>query len=368
MKKTPEIDDLHIPKAHELPDDVVPLFGHEQHDKPALTTTKILYDSLMMILLVADLLLILVDNVLMSTFVHKLAEWFDFHHLISSYAQHHHSMVAAIGGIFTAFWVIELMIRWVLAIVDHTYHRWFFFPFVHWYEVLACFPALRALRLLRLFFIIKRLHQTGIQIIPNRWLNSAKFYYHLALEELSDRVILTATDNFRSQMKRTNKHSLLVQKTLQNNRTAIENAILELLRHELSPKLQAYFVEGHSHQLSTHIGQAVERALVDTPELRKYLKLIPIAGNMIENQITDIGKRIGENVTEQVNAHLFNEETLDALMAHIARGIADIDINRPALQSLATTVIDDALTAFEEQVKIQQWKHGEQIKHASVEH
>ena len=73
---------------------------------------------------------------------------------------------------------------------------------MHWYEVLGVFPALRALRLLRAAVITKRLHRLGIQVIPKRWVDSAKFYYHLLLEELSDRVILTAIDNFRAQIAR----------------------------------------------------------------------------------------------------------------------------------------------------------------------
>ena len=82
---------------------------------------------------------------------------------------------------------------------------------------------------------------------------------------------------------------------------------------------------------------------------------------MIEGQITNIGKHIGENVTTAVNRHLFDPKTLDALMVNVAKGVASIDTTRPELQKLVGTVVDDALTAFEKQVKIQQWKHKAQL-------
>lgn len=367
MRQTPDLDDLSIPQSHEVPNDVVPLFGSDSDDHQP-SKLKIGYDILMLGLLVVDLTLIFMDNILMSALVEKIAEWMNFSAPLQVYQDQYHETLAAVGGMFTLLWVAELTVRWMLAIVNHTYHRWFFFPFVHWYEVLACFPALRALRLLRAGIIIKRLHEVGIKVIPQRWINSARFYYGVILEELSDRVILTSTDNIREQIKRSKTHDKLIQDTIDKNRDAFENAVLELLRAELSPKLSLAFNNQVGEQLSFDIGIAVERALIDTPELKKYLKLIPIAGNLIENQITTIGKNIGENVTTSVNSHLFDDKTLDALMVQIAKGVASIDTDRPALQKLVANVVEDALSAFEQQVKAQQWKHSAQIKAAVSEH
>lgn len=366
MQHTSQPKNLSIPQAHEIPDDVVPLYGGDHDDKP--NRPKIIYDIIMLGLLIIDLLLMFIDGVMMSTMTGYVSAWLGADDILAVYHTQHHTAVATISGAFTLFWVAELTTRWVLAIVNHTYHRWFFFPFMHWYETLACFPALRALRLLRAGIIIKRLHKVGIKIIPKRWINSGKFYYGVLLEELSDRVILTATDNIRTQIKRSKKHDKLIQDTLNKNRPAIEQAVLELLRSELTPRLQNAFNHATGEQLSKDIGIAVEQALIDTPEIGKYLKLIPVAGSLIENQITTIGKRIGVNVATSVNAHLFDQETLDGLMMQIAHGIASIDINRPALQQLVANITEDALDAFEQQIKAQQWKHTEQIKVAVSEH
>lgn len=344
----------------DVPEDVIPLFG-QQNAPSRPSKTKIAYDIALLLLLAVDLTLILADNILMSGFMAKLAEWANLSELLSQYAQHHHDDVSALGGVFTLFWVVELSIRWVRAIIKKTYFRWFFFPFVHWYEVLGCFPALRALRLLRAGITIKRLHDIGIVVIPKKWIKSAQFYYHVLLEELSDRVILTAIDNFRNQLDYSKTHQELLQQTIDKNRAKLEVVVLDLLKKELTPKLQSAFLAQVGEELSKDVGRAVEKALLDTPELRKYLKLIPIAGSMIESQITHVGRHIGENVTSAINAHLFDDKTLDALMGNVAHGVAHIDTTHPQLQALVGGLVDDALNAFETQVKTQQWKHKEQL-------
>ena len=359
IKNTPKLEDLEIPRPADVPEDVITLYRTDTKERPS--KTRIAYDVFMLVLLIIDLILILADKILMSGFAIKLAEWLGFSGALDTYQSEHHLTIATLGGVFTLFWVAELSVRWLRAIIKRTYYRWFFFPFVHWYEVLGCFPALRALRLLRAGVIIKRLHAIDIKVIPERWLKSAQFYYHVILEELSDRVILTAIDNFKEQMATSSTHGQLIQDTINKNRAELEVVLLDLLRRELSPKLSQAFLAQTGDKLSADIGQAVEQALINTPELRKYLKLIPIAGTLIEGQITTIGKSIGQNVTAAVNRHLFDPATLDALMVHVARGVATIDTTHPELQRLVAAVVDDGLSAFESQVKSQQWKHKEQL-------
>lgn len=36
---------------------------------------------------------------------------------------------------------------------------------------------------------------------------------------------------------------------------------------------------------------------MDTPELRRALRMIPIAGSLIESQLMNLGQHIGENLT-----------------------------------------------------------------------
>lgn len=340
--------------------DVIPIYAHKKDGKPP-SKFKLLYDIGILAVILLDLTIIFFNQIVMSASFAKAAPYLNLADWLKFYEQSIHPNISAIAGFFTIFLIVELLIRWLIAIIKKTYYRWFFFPFVHWYEVLGCFPLLRPLRLLRAVVIIKRLHEIGIQIIPSRWIKTGKFYGHVLLEELSDRVILTAVDNFRLQMRTSTTHHNLIEETINNNRQELEATLLSLLQRELVPKLQDELKTQLNERLANNVGFAVERALINTPELRRILRMIPIAGTMIENQMADIGRGIAENVVMAVNEQLLSDDALQSLMAQIAHGVAHIDTTDERLQSLVSGLVDDALSAFEAQVKVQQWKHTEQL-------
>lgn len=340
--------------------DIIPLYADKNAGKRP-SKLKLGYDLCILIAIVVDLTVILFDQVMMSAFMAHIAVWVGFEGWLAHYATGLHLTFGLIGGTFTLFLFCELLVRWLVAIYRRTYYRWFFFPFVHWYEVLGCFPLLRPFRLLRALVLIKRLHELGVQVLPKRWIKTAQFYGHIVIEELSDRVILTAIANFRHQLASSDTHATLIERTLSNNRKQMAEVIEVMLRRELAPRLSAVMLNEIGAMLPNQVGVAVEQAIAQTPELRRYLKLIPIAGGMIESQISLIGSQIGQNVTTAINNKLFSPSVLDVMMREIAQGLADIDTTRPELKDLVLAIVEDGLSAFEAQVKIQQWKHSEHL-------
>lgn len=330
--------------------------------RPQPNRLKLAYDIVMLIAISIDLLFISIDAILMSNFSSHVAGWLAISDGLSWYQTSLHDPLRTMGGFFTIFLIIELLIRWVIAIKDKVYYRWFFFPFVHWYEVLGCFPQLRALRLFRAVIIGRRLHQLGYQVLPQPWINRIKFYIDVLLEELSDRVILTTIYNFRQQLTDSDAHKSLVKSTIERNRDQIEAMLLSLLRQELVPTLQKLTDKSEGGQLiANEVGNAIQDGLANTPELRRYLRLIPIAGSLIESQLQHIGHNIGENVVYSLNERLLKAEHIDALMVNIAHSIVNIDINNSALEALFASIINDSLSEFEAQIKIQQWKHQDML-------
>ncbi|GAC1377277.1 MAG: hypothetical protein NVS3B3_20570 [Aquirhabdus sp.] len=133
----------------------------------------------------------------------------------------------------TLFLIIELSIRWVIAIVQKRYYRWFFFPFVHWYEVLGCLAILRPLRLLRALVIAYRLYQLGYPVLPRSWINKGRFYYELVLEELSDRIVLRVIDGVTAELKQNKSHYALVEKIIDKHKPMLIKTLFELLEKNL---------------------------------------------------------------------------------------------------------------------------------------
>ena len=354
---TPLLDSASIPhQSSHLSDDMP-----SRPDRPKPSRFKLTYDIVMLIAISIDLLLISIDAILMSNFSYSAAAWLTIGDTLSWYRDTLHDPLRTAGGFFTLFLIFELLVRWAIAIKRKVYYRWFFFPFVHWYEVLGCFPQLRALRLFRVVVIGRRLYQLGYQVLPQPWINRIKFYINLLLEELSDRVILTTIHNFRQQLTDPKTHKSFIESTIARNRDEIEAALLSVLRQELAPKLQELATLTGGNVLATEVGNAIEEGLANTPELRRYLRMIPIAGTLIESQLQHVGHNVGENVVYALNKRLLDPERLNALMVAIASGVAKIDTDNTALNTLISSIIDDSLTEFEAQVKIQHWKHQEML-------
>lgn len=346
LKQSTDLADTQLPK--------------QQRPKPS--RLKLAYDIIMIVAISIDLFLISVDAVLMSNFSSNVAEWMALSDGLGWYQSVLHDPLRTAGGFFTLFLIVELLVRWVISVREHVYYRWFFFPFVHWYEVLGCFPQLRALRLIRVVVIGRRLHQLGYQVLPQLWLNRIKFYIDLLLEELSDRVILTAIANFRQQPNIPKAHKSLIESTIERNRDEIQAALLSLLRHELTPKLQKLTSDPkNSNLIASEVGNAIQNGLANTPELRRYLRMIPIAGSLIESQLQHIGQSVGQNVVHALNKQLLDPGRIDALMVAIASGIAQIDTSNTALDKLIASIVADSLSEFEAQIKVQQWKHQDML-------
>ncbi len=347
---------------------------HKQGKNKAPAFYSIAYDALMLLIISIDLVFIFVDNVLMSDALHNFGHWLmakmNFSLLADmvtiyanqGYGYFSHAYLSMAGGAFTIFLITELLMRWGLAIINKTHYRWFFFPFVHWYEVLGCFPQLRVLRLLRAVVIGKRLYQMGYQILPKSWIKSIQFYYGVVLEELSDRVLLTAIANIRTQLNNSVDSQALVKKTIDSNRDNIEQMILSMLRTELAPRLRDELMPNHqASPVAKHVGLAIREAVEKTPEINFVLGKIPIAGRIIESQIMGISEKVGYNIADSVSNRLLNDEVLDEVFVSIAHGISQIDPSNPALEALVANIIEEALTAFEQQVKVQQWQHQVEI-------
>lgn len=333
--------------------------------KKPISKFKLSYDIVMLLAIMMDLLLIGLDRLLLTGSVMSVGQWLGFADWLLDYRHFEHHVLnwlrryAMVGsGFFTLYLVAELLVRWGLAVKNRVYYRWFFFPFVHWYEVLGCIPQLRALRLLRALVIGRHLHMLGYQILPQKWLQAGKFYQGLILEELSDRVLLTATSNIRAQLGENGNGQTIIKNSIEQNREHIETMILSLLRDELAPRLQQQLNPKHTDSpLAKQVGLAVGDAIAATPELYRLLKMIPIAGSVIESQLTTISQRIGYNLVNATSQRLLSDAALDALFVSIAKGIADIDINNPKLEQITTNIINESLDTFDQQIKVQQWKH-----------
>ena len=147
-------------------------------------------DIVMLVLIVANLFLILIDWGFESLLVQQqLQAWVPS--LYRWYDQTVHPHFFFYDLAFVAVFVAEILVRWGLAIYRQRYHRWFFYPFVHWYDVLGCIPvsSFRSLRLLRVIAMVPKMQRIGLFDLRDTYLyRKFEKYRDIILEEISDRV------------------------------------------------------------------------------------------------------------------------------------------------------------------------------------
>ena len=322
------------------------------------------YDIVMMGLILINLLIIALDLLFFTQIGYSIANFVGQADWVAYYQTTLHPLVKHVDEWFTLYLVSELALRWLVAIIFKHHHRWFFFPFIHWYEVLACIPTFRALRLLRTFVIGYRLYQLGYKIMPDSWLKTGLFYYQVVMEEITDRVVLTVLDGVERELK-THSSSALVKQLIEQHRPLLNDAIAETLQHSLAEALKE-----QQQGMMDGVGEIVSKAIADTPELHNILRLFPVVGNRLEQQIQSIGQRLGENITAGLiepfiqSAHT---QLANPALQIAADYVGNIDIDQPALNKLVDSILFESLNTVRAQVRIQHWKVNAAADDAAVD-
>ncbi|ANF81203.1 preprotein translocase subunit SecA [Acinetobacter sp. NCu2D-2] len=314
----------------------------------------LVYDIFMMVLIIINLICLSANAILLSDFGHWLFEFIRLPEILEFYKTELRPWVIRTEGWFTTFLITELGIRWLIAIGMKQHQRWWFFPFVHWYEVLSILPQLRFLRLLRAVAIGYNLQTHGYQVIPKRWYRRAEFYYNLVMEELTSRIVLTVLDGVKRELSTSTTHKQLIQDLVEHHRQLFAVALADILQESLGKELQA-----QRFMIAKNVGQVVNQAIEDTPELTQLLRLIPIVGGRIEQQIQSIGQRLGENITQGlIDPFTHGQYAEDnATFNLISDKISQIKIeNNPKIDTLVESAVFETIEAIRKQVKVKQWQ------------
>ena len=227
-------------------------------------------DIIMMAILALNLSLILFEIIFSSAlfkdfFREYTPGFFEF------YDTNIHQDFLAIDLWFVTIFVIELIIRWIIAVKNHKYHRWFFYPFMHWYDVLGCIPlnSFRFLRILRVIGLTVRLQKFGVIDLTKTY-PYRKFikYLNILIEEISDQVVLHVLSG--------------VQQEIKEGTPVVRQIVTDLIlpqREELvswlSLKVQeatAVAYDTHVEELQDYINQKIVVAIESNPELKTISK------------------------------------------------------------------------------------------------
>ncbi|WP_245686081.1 ion transporter [Terasakiispira papahanaumokuakeensis] len=335
--------------------------GAQMHETQALAPRalsrerwQLAWDGLIVMLVVINLGLLLFDTLyLIEPFQQTLASLSpSFDHF---YATTIHARFYTIDLVFVSIFVLDVLLGWVMAIVEKRYHRWFFYPFVHWYDVLGCIPlgGLRWLRALRIISLLYRLQRLSL-IDMRRWylVRGLYKYYGVLLEEVSDRVAIRLLGSLQEEIRHSNHLSSRISKEiLAPRKTQLVDEIVQRLHHGVSQ----LHVQNRD-LLTRYINALVTRTLYESPEIKRLHKL-PMGQQLTRGLDQTLSRLAAQSAHELLSSMRSPECT--QLMKHAIEGGLDSLLHTDERSDRVTEeVMVEMLALLKEQVATQRWKQS----------
>jgi hypothetical protein len=312
-------------------------------------------DVVMVVLLIANLVLIVFDWLYNYE---PIAEFWDqvLPGFSQWYATRVHPRFILIDLVFVAIFLTDFVFGWIVAVANRTHHRWFFYPFIHWYDLLGCIPVsgFRFLRLLRIVTVVYRLHRSGaVDLSDSGPARLLRKYYAVAVEEVTDRVSIRMLSDVQQEVK--NGGPLvdkIVAEVIRPRQAELVEWLSERMSYAVSKNLGRY-----RESLDTYLQARINTAMYQNPELAR-LRRVPMVGpavldtakNTISQIVSDLTHGILEDLASRRNRRLVSEATeltFDALLAPEE----DEELNR-----MVTETVDRSIEIVKQQVAVQQWK------------
>lgn len=263
-------------------------------------------------------------------------------------------------SIFVSVFLLELFIRWGIAIRRKTYHRWFFYPFVNWYDTLGCIPiaSFKFFRMIRIVSVIYRLHKLEVIDLKDSYLykKGAK-YLNVLTEEISDRVVVNIIGEVQHELELGNP---VVDRILEEVIRPQKNALVEWLSLRIQQATSEAHLAYHA-DIKLYIDSLIEDAVEQNREIGIIEKIPVVGGNisqMLENAISDIVFRVINQAIQDLGSpknKIMLDDIADITMDVLLQKGEDEKLNQ-----ITKDIATKSLEIVKDHVKIQQWKVREQ--------
>ena len=226
---------------------------------------------------------------------------------------------------FVKLFLSEFVVRWVVSVRQKTYLRWYFYPFIHWYDLVGCIPlgATRVFRFLRVFSIIYRLQKFGVIDLRQTGLyRFVSFYYEVFLEELTDRVILKSLSDVQGELE---GNSQIVEEILQRVVYTRKETLASWV--SLSMAHVGNSIERNKEGIVTqHLIDSVSEAMSSNQEVAR-LRSIPVIGKTLEGRL----ERGVADIVVSTIVNLLNEMSAEKMLSLLEKTSL---IERPSMSHL----------------------------------
>ncbi|WP_372748986.1 hypothetical protein [Litorivivens sp.] len=217
--------------------------------------------------------------------------------------------------IFVSVFIAELLVRWVVAVRRRRYARWYWYPFIHWYEVLGCIPltGFRLLRLLRIVSMLYRLQQLGvINLRDTRPARFARANYDVLMEHIADRVVINVLNGIEDEIQHGQPIMRdLIQRVILPRKQAIAKAVAEPVTQGLEQQL-----ERHHGDVRNYLLHRIREAMEASDDIGK-LEKVPVIGDytveLLERTISDIVYNVLKQSADDL-VHVDNQQLVETVV------------------------------------------------------
>lgn len=316
---------------------------------------SLLVDVVMLVLIIANLALIIFDWGYEATAIQSLMETYT-PQINAFYYETIHQNFFLIDMVFVTIFAIEIIIRWGYSIYINRYHRWWFYPFIHWYDVLGCIPisSLRSLRILRVFAMIPKMQRLGIVDLKNTYLYT-KFakYRAILFEEITDNVTIRILDGLQTEIER--GHPVtdeIVDKVIEPRRQLLADTVTHRLQQATASAYGSY-----REDFQAYVNGVIGKAVESNREI-STISMIPGVGgtisNLLESAIADIVYRVIDQMMADV-ASLDNDEVIAQITTIATDALLTSEYDQ-RLNVTTQNIILESIDLIKEHVAVKQWK------------
>jgi len=312
-------------------------------------------DVVMVALIIANLTLIIIDWGFASTVVQNQLQYYaPAVHQWYDQTIHQHFLFYDLA--FVAIFVAEILVRWGLAIYRQRYHRWFFYPFVHWYDVLGCIPvgSLRSLRLLRVIAMIPKMQRIGLFDLRDTYpYRKFEKYRDIVLEEISDRVTVRIIDGLQKEIRGSEK---VTRRIAEEVIAPQREALIQAITHRFQ-EATAVAYSSQQDDFQDYLDDVIADAVQQNREIGTIASLPgvgrPVA-TLLERAISDIVFNVIDRMVADV-ASLDNDRAIAEVTSISTDALLSPEYDQ-RLNRLARSVVLQSLDVIKDHVQIRRWK------------
>lgn len=320
----------------------------------------IILDLLMLALLIINLIWLLFDG-LFATQAFKSVLASISPDLVTGYAPVHENFVLY-DLAFVVVFLTEFCVRWIASVMRKTYVRWYFFPFIHWYDLIGCIPlgGARIFRFLRIFSIFYRLQKYEIIDLRNTAVyRFIIFYYDVLVEELSDRIVVKVLSDAQKDIAAGSPLIEDISQQVLASRLPILTQWLSSVMVHIGESIEH---NDHGESVRSHVQKSVGKAVRGNSQV-STLKLVPMLGSTIEKTLE---KSVTDIVTQSI-INLLKDITPDKIDDFVEHGIGRFSSEDHMLDQEVLLIVNECLELVKQHVSQQRWKDSFDIKDSPLE-